>query len=114
MNNIIIIYINIQNNINQNNIINNNENNNNQNTLLINININDENQYSQNPYIYYYFDSCPNIGLENIGATCYMNATLQCFCHIEKLINFFKYKYNQHMKNMPKKNGDNFLLHLSS
>ena len=101
------ININIQNNINQNNIINNNENNNNQNTLLINININDENQYSQNPYIYYYFRSCPNIGLENIGATCYMNATLQCFCHIEKLINFFKYKYNQHMKNMPKRDGDN-------
>ena len=31
------------------------------------------------------------IGLQNIGATCYMNATLQCFCHIEKFVNFFKY-----------------------
>ena len=31
------------------------------------------------------------IGLENIGATCYMNATLQCFCHIDKFVNFFKY-----------------------
>ena len=37
------------------------------------------------------FDYCPHIGLTNIGATCYMNATLQCFCHIEKFINFFKY-----------------------
>ena len=37
------------------------------------------------------FDYCPGIGLQNIGATCYMNATLQCFAHIEKLINFFKY-----------------------
>ena len=25
------------------------------------------------------FDCCPHIGLTNIGATCYMNATLQCF-----------------------------------
>ena len=42
------------------------------------------------------FESCPNIGLRNIGATCYMNATLQCFCHIEKFIEYFK--YNQQMK----------------
>ena len=31
------------------------------------------------------------IGLQNIGATCYMNATLQCLCHIDKFVNFFKY-----------------------
>ena len=37
------------------------------------------------------FISGPNIGLQNIGATCYMNSTLQCFCHIEKFVNFFKY-----------------------
>ena len=37
------------------------------------------------------FTEAPLIGLENIGATCYMNATLQCFSHIEKFINFFKY-----------------------
>ena len=30
-------------------------------------------------------------GLANIGATCYMNSTLQCFCHIKKFIDFFKY-----------------------
>ena len=36
--------------------------------------------------------SPPKIGLKNVGCTCYMNATLQCFCQIEKLINYFKYK----------------------
>ena len=41
-------------------------------------------------YIKNNFNKAPNIGLENIGATCYMNATLQCFCHIEKFVNFFK------------------------
>ena len=37
----------------------------------------------------------PLIGLQNVGATCYMNATLQCFCQIEKLVSYFK--YNQKM-----------------
>ena len=46
------------------------------------------------PYIRDHFAIMPLIGLENIGATCYMNATLQCFCHIEKFINFFKYSKN--------------------
>jgi len=36
---------------------------------------------------------CPHIGLTNIGATCYMNATLQCMNHIEKFVNYFKYEY---------------------
>ena len=31
------------------------------------------------------------IGLDNIGATSYMNSTLQCFCNIEKFVNYFKY-----------------------
>ena len=38
-----------------------------------------------------YFKYPPLIGLENIGANCYLNATLQCFCNIEKFVNFFKY-----------------------
>ena len=38
-----------------------------------------------------YFPYPPLIGLKNVGAACYMNATLQCFCHIEKFVDFFKY-----------------------
>ena len=33
----------------------------------------------------------PKIGLANIGSTCYMNATLQCFCQIEEFASYFKY-----------------------
>ena len=40
------------------------------------------------------FSQKPHIGLANIGATCYMNATLQCFVHIEKLVDYFKYHYH--------------------
>ena len=31
-----------------------------------------------------------------------MNATLQCFCHIEKFVNYFK--YNKHLKQLVRKN----------
>ena len=37
-----------------------------------------------------YFIFPPLIGLQNIGAINNMNATLQCFCHIEKLVNYFR------------------------
>ena len=51
-------------------------------------------EYKTNtPFIKDNFPLPPLIGLRNIGATCYMNATLQCFCHIEKFINFFKYSH---------------------
>ena len=37
------------------------------------------------------FMNPPLIGLDNIGATCYMNATLQCFSNIGQFVTFFKY-----------------------
>ena len=37
-------------------------------------------------------------GLNNIGATCYMNATLQCLCNIPALQNFFLYNNNLYQK----------------
>ena len=39
------------------------------------------------------------IGLQNIGSTCYMNATLQCFCHIRKLIYSFKRLNSNYLSN---------------
>ena len=82
---------NINNNINNNNIINNDDNIINDNAITKKMNI-------KNNFKLGY----PHIGLVNIGATCYMNATLQCFCHIEKFINFFK--YNPQAKNINKNN----------
>ena len=41
--------------------------------------------------LYEMFPWPPRVGLDNIGATCYMNATLQCFCQIEEFVLFFKY-----------------------
>ena len=37
------------------------------------------------------FNYHPKIGLKNIGATNYMNATLQCLSNIEPFTNYFKY-----------------------
>jgi len=34
------------------------------------------------------------LGLQNVGATCYMNATLQCLCHVTSLKKYFKENNN--------------------
>ena len=41
------------------------------------------------------------IGLQNVGATCYMNATIQCFSNVRELRNFFfdEQKYENLKKN---------------
>ena len=43
------------------------------------------------------------IGLRNIGATCYMNATLQALSHTEQLTSFFLTKYNLNPNDQSKK-----------
>ena len=58
-------------------------------------------KYDDNDLISKYFKFAPKIGLANIGATCYMNATLQCFCQIEKFASYFK--YHSHVKEVSKK-----------
>ena len=93
--------------INNNNLNNEHNNLNNNNHINNNINKNDEKiiKKKNKDSIYYYepikmegitdiksyFPLPPLIGLQNIGATCYMNATLQCFCNIRNFVNFFKY-----------------------
>ena len=61
-----------------------------------NNNIRNQFQIDMNPKIslniHLEFYKPPLMGLKNVGATCYMNATLQCFSQIEKLVNYFKYK----------------------
>ena len=56
-------------------------------------------KFNDGDLISQYFKSAPKVGLSNIGATCYMNATLQCFCQIEEFSSYFKYnKYINKVK----------------
>ena len=48
-------------------------------------------------------DNEPKIGLANIGATCYMNATLQCFSHTTKLTNYYLAPKNKNIVNSNQK-----------
>ena len=76
------------------------------NTSYIN---NDNNHINNNDKVTNYlkvkFESCPKIGLQNIGATCYMNSTLQCFSHITEFVEFFK--YNPQINDIVTKNKSN-------
>ena len=75
--------------------------------------INNDNEYNldfktNSPYIKDNFAFTPLIGLQNINAAHYMNATLQCFCHIDYFVN--KFKYSQKIINKIKNNKKNYHL----
>ena len=57
------------------------------------------------------FTKPPLIGLQNIGSTCYMNATLQCFSQTEVLTNYFlnENNYNKIYNNNIAKNNPQLL-----
>ena len=51
--------------------------------------IQNDNMLEEIGYICSVYNKEPQIGLRNIGATCYMNATLQCLSHSINLSNYF-------------------------
>ena len=77
------------------NYYNNNFNNNNFNYNNFNNNFN--NNFDDNNFNYNNFNNnvLLPVGLNNIGFTCYMNSTLQCLVHVQKLSNYFLKNRNQ-------------------
>ena len=73
-------------------------NNNNQN----NNNLNNDNKHDQNQNNAIYL--FPQKGLNNIGSTCYMNATLQCLLHVSELTLYFIREYPNDKNNLKEKN----------
>ncbi len=69
------------------NMINNPYNNQGMNNNMMNMNINMMNNSQNNQF--YQLGSKPAKGLENVGATCFRNATLQCLLHTKELTNYF-------------------------
>ena len=80
---------NILNDKNNNNIINISINKNQNNKFKPFTQINTINNYKANNNIYYF----PLVGLNNVGSTCFMNATLQCLIHVPELSLYFLNEY---------------------
>ena len=80
---------NILNDKNNNNIINISINKNQNNKFKPFTQINTNNNYKANNNIYYF----PLVGLNNVGSTCFMNATLQCLIHVPELSLYFLNEY---------------------
>jgi len=97
MNNNMMQNMNMNNNMNANNNMNMNNFNNNMNNNNIQINNNKRNNNNNNnninppkaPKPLTFYKGPTLIGLQNIGATCFMNATLQCLSQTEDLTNYF-------------------------
>jgi len=90
-------YDNINNSNNQsNNNLNNNENNN-------NVNYNNNNNNTNSNIINYNY-IFPLVGLNNVGSTCFMNATLQCLLHISELNSYFIDEYPKDYQTLNTKN----------
>ena len=68
----------------------------------LNINIKNEYYNYDNKSDIFPFPS--KIGLTKIGKNCFLNAFLQCFCHIKNFISYFK--YSDRIKNITKNNKD--------
>ena len=63
------------------------------NDLISSDNANNDSQFFQKLNV---SDNSPiKVGLNNIGATCYMNATLQCLSNTDKLTDFFLKEYGK-------------------
>ena len=87
---------NINNTIMNNNIILNNNNSNMINIPNCNMNSNiSYNNFNINPF----FNKQPLVGLNNIGASCYMNSTLQCLSQTFPLTNYFLDQNNEYFIN---------------
>ena len=91
--------INNNNNYTNNNIISNNNNINNNYSNSNNIN-NCNNNTFISPYLF------TLVGLNNVGATCFMNATLQCLIHISELSLYFLNEYPKDFQILNAKNNN--------
>ena len=87
-------------NINNNNNINTTYNNNFNQISIVPIKFNKSQELFQLPNKYYFH----TIGLQNIGSTCYMNATLQCLLHVNTLFSYFINKYQLESEKLQKLN----------
>ena len=68
----------------------------------ININLQLINNNNTNFYFNIYF--FPLVGLNNVGSTCFMNATLQCLLHVSELSLYFLLEYQKDSKSLDKIN----------